>query len=90
MDRERCASFQSFESFKVLVHGEANAKALGLDFSPLINGNVINDNHKLIAKQMLLHADRPLGISLQILSCNSSIQACIKSVGNHAKKSYLA
>ena len=35
---------------------------------------------------MLLHAERPLGISLRILPCNSSIQACIKSVGNHAKK----
>ena len=39
---------------------------------------------------MLLHAERPLGISLRILPCNSSIQACIKSVGNHEKKSYLA
>ena len=38
---------------------------------------------------MLLHAERPLGISLRILPCNSSqIQACIKSVGNHAKKSF--
>ena len=37
---------------------------------------------------MLLHAERPLGISLRILPCNSSIQACKKSVGNHAKKSY--
>ena len=46
--------------------------------------------HKLIPKQMLLHAERPLGISLRIFPCNSSIQACIKSVGNHAKKSYLA
>ena len=25
-----------------------------------------------------------------LTTCNSSIQACIKSVGNHAKKSYLA
>ena len=33
---------------------------------------------------MLLHAERPLGISLRILPCNLSIQACIKSVGNHA------
>ena len=39
---------------------------------------------------MLLHAERPLGISLRILPCNLSIQACTKSVGNHAKKSYLA
>ena len=39
---------------------------------------------------MLLHAERPLGISLRILPSNSSIQACIKSFGNHAKKSYLA
>ena len=31
---------------------------------------------------------RMLGISLRILPCNSSTQACIKSVGNHAKKSY--
>ena len=30
---------------------------------------------------MLLHAERPLGISFRILPCNSSIQACIKSVG---------
>ena len=37
---------------------------------------------------MLLHAERPLGISLRILPCNSSIQACIKSVGNQAKKSF--
>ena len=46
-----------------------------------------NTPDKLIPKQMLLHAERPLGISLRILPCNSSIQACIKSVGNHAKKS---
>ena len=39
---------------------------------------------------MLLHAERPLGISLRIFPCNSSIQECIKSVRNHAKKSYLA
>ena len=39
-----------------------------------------NTPDKLIPKQMLLHAERSLGI-------NSSIQACIKSVGNHAKKS---
>ena len=31
---------------------------------------------------MLLHAERPMGISFRILPCNSSIQACIKSVGN--------
>ena len=37
---------------------------------------------------MLLHAERPLGINLQIFPCNLSIQACIKSVGNHARKSY--
>ena len=30
---------------------------------------------------MLLHAERPLGISLRVLPCNSSIQACIKSIG---------
>ena len=35
---------------------------------------------------MLLHTQRPLGISLRILPCNSSTQACIKSVDNHAKK----
>ena len=45
---------------------------------------------KLIPKQMSLHAERPLGINLGILPCNPSIQACIKSVGNHAKKLYLA
>ena len=40
---------------------------------------------------MLLHAERPLGITLRILPCNSSIQACIKPVANYyAKKSYLA
>ena len=52
-----------------------------------MHGNIPD---KLIPKQMLLHAERPLGISLQFLPCNSSIQACTKSVGNHAKKSYLA
>ena len=42
-----------------------------------MHGNIPD---KLIPKQMLLHAERPLGISLRILPCNSSIQACIKSV----------
>ena len=53
----------------------------------------INYNMKLASYftkvHVLLFADRPLGISLRFLA-NAKIQACIKSIGNHAKKSCLA
>ena len=81
---------QAFKVLKNLMHGDRGKPKSSLKTGLFAAHERQREIHKLIPKQMLLHTERPLGISLRILPCNSSIQACIKSVGNHAKKSYLA